>query len=287
MTNVKACLMVIALMVTLGSCSSAPGPTTVGNAPPDYAAGDTLLPHEEFTIESRVMNEARPINVYFPPGYEESADETYPVLYMPDGGVNEDFPHLTYTVDAGIRAGKIRPIVVVGIQNTQRRRDMTGPTEVDNDRTVAPVVGGSAAFRAFIRDELMPEIEKKVRGNGRTAIIGESLAGLFIVETLFLDPEMFDIYIAIDPSLWWNDGEFFKTADRLSSGHCECTLYLTTAGKVGHGNIEFVDPLARAIESNAPAGLRLVYEPMSNEEHSTIYRASKQQILERFFPPIN
>jgi Putative esterase len=88
---------------------------------------------------------------------------------------------------------------------TERRRDMTGPTEVASDKAIAPRVGGSAAFRAFIRDELFPAIDVRVRGDGHRAIIGESPEGLFIVETFFLAPEMFDTYIAPSPTLWWND----------------------------------------------------------------------------------
>jgi hypothetical protein len=78
----------------------------------------------------------------------------YPVLYMPDGGLQEDFPHVATTVDTAIRAGEMRPLIVVGIENTERRRGMTGPTQVDEDRKIAPRVGGSAAFRGFIRDEV-------------------------------------------------------------------------------------------------------------------------------------
>ncbi len=262
------------------------GATTIGNAPPDYAAGDTLLPHEEFSLDSDVMGETRRINIYLPPRYDESTAVRYPILYMPDGGTREDFPHLTHTVDAAIRAGEILPIIVVGIENTQRRRDMTGPTEVATDREIAPEVGGSAAFRSFIRHELIPEVDRRVRGNGKTAIIGESLAGLFIVESFFLEPRMFDSYIAIDPSLWWNDGELFKKApERLQAGVGQAkTLYLTTAGKEGEGNVEFVAPLAEALELHAPDGLRWYYEPMPAELHATIYRAAKLHILELLFP---
>jgi len=278
----------VAAATALAGCSTVrtdDAVSTIGNAPPDYAAGDTLLPHEEWTVDSRSMGEVRRINVYLPPGYDESADARYPILYMPDGGTKEDFPHLTYTVDTAIREGRIRPIIVVGIENTQRRRDLTGPTSVDEDRTIAPVVGGSAAFRSFIRDELIPEVQRRVRGDGTTAIIGESLAGLFIVETFFLEPTMFDAYAAIDPSLWWNDGELFlKAAERLDAGTGDGRgLYLTAAGRKGDGNVEFVESLVDALEHHAPAGLHWTYAPMPDEQHSTIYRAAKLTILEELF----
>src|SRR5690349_23301070 len=64
-----------------------------------------------------------------------------------------------------------------------------------------PHVGGSAAFRRFFRDELMPTVERRYRTTSESSIIGESLAGLFIVETFLREPVVFDHYIAFDPSL--------------------------------------------------------------------------------------
>lgn len=255
--------------------------------PPDYAAGDVLLPHEELTLSSAVLGETRRINIYLPPEYQALTELRYPILYMPDGGTHEDFPHLTHTIDLAIRSGEIRPMIVVGIENTQRRRDMTGPTEVAEDRKIAPVVGGSAAFREFIKSELMPEIEGRVRSNGETAIIGESAAGLFIVETFFLAPEMFDVYIAIDPSLWWNDGELSKRApERLRAGVGQGrTLHLSSAGGRGDGNVEFVEPLAAALQAHAPSDLVWTWVQMPDETHATIYRAAKLSILRSLFPP--
>ena len=91
-----------------------------------------------------------------PPGYTESPDVRVPVLYMPDGGMAEDFLHVAGLVQVSTGNGTMRPFLLVGIENTQRRRDLTGPTEVEDDKKIAPRVGGSEAFRKFIRDELMP-----------------------------------------------------------------------------------------------------------------------------------
>lgn len=262
--------------------------STVDSASPDYAVGDTLLLHRELTIDSSTMGEKRHINIYLPPGYEEYPDARYPILYMPDGGIKEDFPHLTHTVDTAIRAGQIRPIIVVGIENTQRRRDLTGPTDVAEDRQAAPVVGGSATFRRFIRDELFPEVDEQVRGNGTTGVIGESLAGLFVVETLFLAPEMFDLYIAIDPTLQWNDGVLGRRAvERLEAGSWpRTTLYLSSAGTSAEdGNSQPVAPVVAALMSHSPKQLRWSYQPKPDEKHSTIYRATKLEILTSLFAP--
>lgn len=273
----------LVIMLAIGGCV---GGKQV-DAPIDYAAGDVLLPHEELTLQSTSLRETRRVNIYLPPDYEASTQARYPILYMPDGGVHEDFPHLTHTIDTAIRSGEMLPVIVVGIENTQRRRDLTGPTEVAEDRAIAPEVGGSAAFRAFVRDELMPEIDRRVRGSGETAIIGESLAGLFIVETFFVEPDLFDIYIAIDPSLWWSDGELaVRAAERLQAGVAPGkTLHLTAAGQSGDGNAEFIEPLVEALRAHAPEHLRWTWLPMPDEDHSTIYRAAKLEILRSLFPP--
>jgi len=99
----------------------------------------------------------------------------------------------------------MRPFILVGIENTARRRDLTGPTTSAEDKKIAPKVGGSAAFRQFIREELIPTVKQRYRTTAETAIVGESLAGLFVVETLLLEPGLFDTYLAFDPSLWWNN----------------------------------------------------------------------------------
>ena len=262
--------------------ASTPSPAAVTPAAP---APDPVLPHQTFTIDSGALHETRLINLYTPPGYDEAAGAAYPVLYMPDGGVEEDFPHVTNDIDAAIRAGEMRPVIVVGIENTERRRDMTGPTEVEEDRKIAPRVGGSAAFRAFIRDELMTEIDRRVRGNGQTAIVGESLAGLFVVETFFQEPELFDISIALSPSLWWNAQALVRSAKaRLRvRPRSTRTLYLASAGDDDRGDA--VRALAEALREAAPKGLTWYYEPRPDQKHSTIYRAASPEVFRKLFPP--
>ena len=114
--------------------------------------------------------------------------------------------HVAALVQVGVGNDTMRPFILVGIENTERRRDLTGPTTDPEDQKIAPHVGGSAAFRQFIRTELMPAIRQRYRTTPETAIVGESLAGLFVLETLLQEPALFDIYMVFDPSLWWNKG---------------------------------------------------------------------------------
>lgn len=255
------------------------GATPVLNAadPAPLTIGDT------FTIASKAVGETRRINVYLPPGYAEAADKRFPVLYMPDGGMAEDFLHVAGLVQVGVGNGTMRPFILVGIENTERRRDMTGPTENSKDKEIAPRVGGSEAFRKFVREELMPEVKARYRTTDETAIVGESLAGLFVVETLLLEPDLFDTYIAFDPSLWWNNEHLLKVAPEqlAKADKLEKKLYFAASSDMGDMGQRFAEILTK----NAPAGLKWHYEPMPEEKHSTIYHPAALRAFRSVFAP--
>ena len=242
-----------------------------------------LVIGETFTIDSKILSETRRINVYLPPGYAESGGVRAPVLYMPDGGLAEDFLHVAGLVQVGVSNGTMRPFLLVGIENTQRRRDLTGPTDNEEDRKIAPRVGGSEAFRRFIRDELMPQVRERYRTTDETAIVGESLAGLFVVETFLLEPELFGTYIAIDPSLWWNDHKLVKAAaERLRSRpNLEKALYFASSDE--RGNAEIMQRFGEALSKNAASRTRWHYERMPEEKHSTIYHPAALSAFRALF----
>jgi predicted alpha/beta superfamily hydrolase len=240
--------------------------------------------HETLEIASTTLMETRTINVYLPPDYESSPEATYPVLYMLDGGVREDFPHVASAIDRAIREEAIASIILVGIENTQRRRDMTGPTTVESDQAIAPNVGESAKFRGFIQLELFPVIDARYRTKKRTrGIIGESLAGLFVIETFVLDQSMFDTYIALSPSLWWNQGELLKLIPAGLAKGTKASIYIASADE---GNIApLLQEIRRTILGRAPAHLDWRIEEYPTLTHSTIYRALTPTVLRKHYPP--
>jgi predicted alpha/beta superfamily hydrolase len=245
-----------------------------------------LVIGETFTIESRVLHEIRRINVYMPPESGGSARTGLPVLYMPDGGVAEDFLHVAGLVQVSVGNGTMRPFLLVGIENTERRRDMTGPTENTEDRKIAPRVGGSGAFRRFLREELMPQVKRRYRTTNETAIVGESLAGLFVVETFLLEPDLFDTYIAIDPSLWWNDHRLVLDSGQLLRARpgLNKALYLAFSSEERVPGVarQFVDVLRK----NAPKGVRWHSEEMPEETHATIYHPAALKAFREMFKPV-
>ncbi|HLJ93579.1 MAG TPA: alpha/beta hydrolase-fold protein, partial [Gemmataceae bacterium] len=197
----------------------------------------------------------------------------------------EDFLHVAGLVQVSVGNGTMRPFILVGIENTQRRRDMTGPTENPNDKKIAPRVGGSEAFRSFIRRELMPQVKTRYRTTHETAIVGESLAGLFVVETFFLEPDLFDTYIALDPSLWWNHQKLVAgSAERLRTWKkLEKTLYFASSDE--KGIIEVTQRFADILTKHAPPGLHWHYETMPEETHATIYHPAALKAFRAVFKP--
>jgi predicted alpha/beta superfamily hydrolase len=262
----------------LASAGAAAAASSASSASAPLAIGDT------WTIASTALGETRRINVYVPAGIP--AGTPLPVLYMPDGGMLEDFLHVAGLLQVGAGNGTVRPFLLVGIENTQRRRDLTGPTEVAKDRSIAPAVGGSQAYRNFIRTELMPEVEKRYRFTPERAIVGESLAGLFVVETLALEPDLFDTYVAIDPSLWWNGGQL---ARRLLA-HPPAVNGGVKGGKtlyvaVSADGLPDVDAGAFAASFAKTPGLGFSYEAWPGETHATIYHPAALKAFRAVLKP--
>lgn len=234
--------------------------------------------HENFSIYSNFIDEDREINVWLPPQYQNSK-EKFPVLYMPDGGIMEDFPHIANTLDKLIKTKSIPPFILVGIENTERGRDLTGFSVVEADSQYCPLSDGAKNFRSFITDELVWEIEKKYRVNSKKGIIGESLAGLFVMETLFLKPASFDFYIAMDPSLWWNNHYLEREANGFIANLPKKKTKLWFAGSGAEDISLHTKNLAKTLNEKAPETLQWKYSDEPKEKHNTIFRATKEKAL--------
>ncbi|WP_299099759.1 alpha/beta hydrolase-fold protein [uncultured Winogradskyella sp.] len=240
---------------------------------------DPIPEHDNFTIASKIVNETRVINVWTPPNYKTSKD-AFPVLYMPDGGVvQEDFPHIANTIAKLVANKSIPPIILVGIENTDRRRDLSGFSKVKEDEEYCPLTDGAKQFRAFITDELMSEVNKRYRTTTEKGIIGESLAGLFVVETLLLTPETFDFYIAMDPSLWWNDHYLEKNAEDFLKNISDKKKRFWFAGSSVEDISVHTNNLAKTLEELNIENLVWQYSDEPNEQHNTIFRATKEKAI--------
>ena len=250
------------------------------------AVASAVTPDATFTIDSRALGDPRKVNVALPPGYAASG-RRYPVLYLLDGGTEqEDFPKITDIVAEAVAAGRLAPMIVVGIAGVDRKHDLTHPATDPKDRELLPTSGGSAAYRRFLVDELQPWVTARYRTNGRRGLIGESLAGLFVVESFLREPRAFDAYLAASPSLWWDDQSLSRqAAGLLAVGGFEGRRLYLSIGDEGATMQEGVDRVVAAVKVKPPKGLTWRYDPQPGQHHATIYDPSAKAGLPWLFPP--
>jgi predicted alpha/beta superfamily hydrolase len=275
----------VALLAFAGCAPATPHATPPSSASASASACAVSSPlafGETFQLASTVLGEPRTINVYLPPGYAQG-DARLPVLYALDGGMKEDFPHVAGVLDVSIKNEIVRPLVVVGIENIERRRDLVSATTVEKERAIAPHAGGTDRFRRFVREELQPEIARRYRVTGESAVVGESFAGLFVIETLLEDPGLFDTYVAIDPSVWWSDGALVKSAPERLARWAAGPKRLWVATADYKETQDGVAALMAAIHERAPAGLTATQDPLPAEHHGTIFPVAEVRAYRALF----
>ena len=157
------------------------------------AAQDIAPPApQKLTLHSNTLNEDRVVWIRTPQNYEKTQGP-FPVLYLADGSTYINL--VASTIDLLVLDDRTPPLVVVGIANTDRTRDMT-PSHADEknpDGTVHadPTSGGADHFVDFIQNELMPEIERRYRVAPYKIFAGHSFGGLLAVHILITRPDMY------------------------------------------------------------------------------------------------
>ena len=232
-------------------------------------------------VDSGPLNESRTVNIILPAGYAKAPAKRYPVLYLIDGGVDQDLLNVAGVALNGGMWGRSADVILVGIETRDRRRELVGPTKDPELIKKYPTAGSSAAFRAFIRDEVKPFVDRSYRTNGQDAVIGESLAGLFIVETYMVEPALFDGYAAIDPSLWWDKEALSKlAAAKIGAAQKDRPLYLAIAKEQSEESAA----VSRLLASVRAAGGHLCFNPRPDLTHATIYQQVSPQALQFLLP---
>jgi len=238
------------------------------------------------TFHSNVLGQDRVLNVYLPEGYADST-LNYPVIYVLDGSRNEDFPHVAGLAQYMNMYELLPNSIVVGIANAgpSRRRDFTSPTQNDSDKVWIPTHGGSAAFIDFIEKEVQPMVQGRYRTAGRRTIIGQSLGGLLAAEILFTRPELFDDYILVSPSLWWNNGALAAGAAAWVKANAAepKRVYIASAPDDAMMQKE-LDQVVAAFRAHAKPPLTWWYVPFPEESHLTIHHRAVYKAFELLNP---
>ncbi len=159
------------------------------------------------SLKSKILKEDRILNIYLPEGYNHNDSINYPVIYLLDGSADEDFIHIVGLVHfySFEWINQVPKSIIVGIATVDRKRDYTFPTSIQADKSKYPSAGHSEKFINFIEKELQPFINQTYHTNNYKTIIGQSLGGLLATEILIKKTSLFNNYIIVSPSVWWDN----------------------------------------------------------------------------------
>lgn len=220
-------------------------------------------------LNSKILNETRTLNVYVPDSYSKNTKASYPVIYLLDGSADEDFIHVTGLVQFLTMIQKMPESIIVGIANVDRKRDFTFPTTNVQDKKDFPLSGSSEKFMTFMEKELLPYVKKQYRTSSST-LIGQSLGGLFVTETLLRKSELFNNYIIVSPSLWWDDESLLRQAPALLEKRAASEIQVYVA--VGSEGKQMEDDAFQLSEilAKSKKNLQSYFVNMPEENHLTI-----------------
>lgn len=219
----------------------------------------------------------RSLNIVLPRSYEDS-EERYPIVLVLDGGMEQDL-FLALGIERWNQLwGRSQPAILVGVETVDRQRELLPPTQVAEERERYPTAGESAAFRAWLGDTVLPMLRERYRHDGRALIVGESAAGHFVVETWLEQPDLFDGYAALSPSLQWDDRALSQAAP-VDDGMERPTLFLSLADEGG-------DTEAGALELREKLGTRFCFADyrQSHVRHANSMHQLLPQALQYLLP---
>ena len=252
------------------------------------------------TLTSTVLRELRPLMIYTPFAGKKNvatARQTFPVLYVLDGENN--FRSVAAMVERLISTGSCPPMIVVGIPNTNRGRDLTPTAVIDGPDGIANS-GGGEQFLSFMAKELAPYMEANYAASPYKLLMGHSLGGLMVIYALTKHPEQFDAYISIDAALWWDDHKIIRESEAIlaASVFQKKSLFMSMANRMEKGVdttavqrdtsgntalIRYNLGLIHYINQHRDNQLRFAYAYYDNETHGTVSFISAYHALRFIF----
>jgi predicted alpha/beta superfamily hydrolase len=194
------------------------------------------------SVQSKILGENRKLMIHVPNEGSNSiySKKTYPVIYLLDGDAH--FTSVVGMLEQLTDNTLIPQMMVVAIPNTNRNRDLT-PTKAEpnppmTSEAMASESGGGKAFLNFMESELFPYIDEKYPTTSYRLFIGHSLGGLLVMDALQDKPSLFQSYIAIDPSMWWNNNTLlntYKTTNFKDNKYKNKSLYVGIANTLEKG----------------------------------------------------
>ncbi len=218
------------------------------------------------SIHSNILSQTRLVQVFVPPDYTTASKEKYDVIYVLDGG-NWNTGLLNRTQHFIEDNGQMPPTIVVSVMGIDRNVELT-PTHLDSWN--APT-GGADKFLGYIKNELIPYINKKYPSDGENTLWGHSLGGMFVIYALLKEPAAFKSYIAVDPSMWWDNSYVAKLAAAKLPALTDSAITLYVSGRLDRNFHDMkVDTLEAILKEKAPANLKWKVVAYPDESHSSV-----------------
>ncbi len=257
------------------------------------------------SVYSNILNEQRKIWVYTPDITSGNLSKRYPVVYLLDGDVHfQSVVGMVQQLSQANGNSVFPEMIVVAIPNTDRTRDLT-PTHITSDPPMmdsnfSKTSGGGENFVAFIEKELMPHIDSAYPTEPYKMLIGHSFGGLTVMNVLTNHTKLFNAYIAIDPSMWYDKERFLKaTENKLTEkNYSGIRLYVGIANTMPEGmtlntmkkdtssdtrHIRSIFALDKFVKSNSPNGLKYASKYYSDDNHGTVPMISEYDGLRFIF----
>ncbi len=259
------------LLLALNCGSAEPSEVRAGSYPP-VAIQNT----ERRELASEFVDDVFKIHVYFPRGYQDSED-LLPVVYLLDAEYS--FGAVAYTIRRLIKDGLIPPVLLVGVAYEvpyddyyrRRERDFT-PTSAHLEDF--PHAGHAASFVRFLRQELLPFINRTYRVDPHDrSIAGLSFSGLFSTWVLFNESDLFNRYVIVSPSLWWDRGVVFRHESDFHkrNGALSARVYLAAGEADGANILRDLGRLEDILAKRSYDGLEYRVRRFPEETHRTVF----------------
>ncbi len=243
---------------------------------------EALAIGEKIAFKSKILDENREINIYLPNGYNKDSAKTYPVIYLLDGSIDEDFIHISGIVQFGSFSwiNIIEESIVVGVSNVDRKRDFTFPTTIEKDKKDFPTTGKSESFIRFMEKELQPIIESNYKTNSIKTLIGQSLGGLLATEILFKKPDLFNNYVIVSPSLWWDNQSLLSYEPTVFTS--KKSIYVGV-GKEGRIMERDAKALYKKIKKRNYENVKLSFQFFKKQNHGDVLHLAVYDAFEKMF----
>lgn len=216
------------------------------------------------SLHSAILGQERMIQVFVPAAYKPGSKKKYDVLYVLDGG-NWNTGLVSRIQSFLENEGFIPPAIIVSVMGINRNVELT-PTHLPDVKGS----GGGPLFLSFIKNELIPYINKKYPSDGDNTLWGHSLSGMFAIYAMVKEPELFKSCIAVDPSIWWDHEYVAQLAGarlpRLTSH--DMTLFI--AGREGALSEMKTDTMEAVLKNAAPENLSWKVHVYTGETHSSV-----------------